>query len=135
MDSEKIYKMHEKIGFPPISDKEQADILIWHDVKILNNLTHDFKAGDIPPAVAKRYIKLTKDKFKQFFIKSGYIEKLYDTHLKYPMLDNKWVEKTKDSLYQLKVQVRGVLIHKEYFKNYGSMIDHFVDRLYKSYDY
>jgi len=135
MDAEKIYKIHEGIGFPTLSEKEQADILIWHDVEIINKLTPGFKAEYIPQEVAKKYIKLPKDKFRVFFISSGYIEKLYDTHLKYPKLDSEWVEKTKDSKYVLKVQERGGLVHIEYFDDYESVIDYFVNWIYKIYDY
>jgi hypothetical protein len=135
MDAERVYKVHEEIGFPSITEKEQADILIWHDVEIINRLTPGFKSEYIPPAVAKRYVKLTKDRFKALFSSSGYIEKLYDTHLKYPKLDSQWIEKTKDSKYILKVQERGGLVHIEYFDHYDNVINYFVDWIYKTYDY
>lgn len=135
MDSDSIYTTHEGIGFPTISEKEQADILIWHDAEIINRLTPGFKADYIPNEVAKKYIKLTKDTFRNLFITSGYIEQLYDTHLRYPKLDSKWVEKTKDSKYVLKVQERGGLVHIEHFDDYESVIDYFVDWFYKTYDY
>lgn len=135
MNTDDVYKAHEQIGFPEISEKEQADILIWHNVDIINNLTPNYKADYIPPSVAKKYIKLSKDKFRKYFIESGYLEKTYDTHLKYTWLDNKWVEKINDSKYQLKVQVRGILIHIESFEGYDTMIDFFVKRIYKTYNY
>ena len=135
MDIEQIYNEHEKIGFPKISEKEQADILIWHDVNIINKLTPDFKAEIIPPAVAKQYVRLSKRKFRKYFIKSGYIEKLYDTHVKNPKLDSKWVEKTDNKKYQMIVQERGGIVHIEHFDNYDSVIDYFVNWIYKTYDY
>ena len=135
MDSEKIYEIHKGIGFPTISEKEQANILIWHDVEIINKLTPGLKAEYIPQEVARKYIKLTKDKFRVFFIASGYIEMLNETHLKYPKLDSQWVEKTKDSKYELNVQERGGLVHIERFDDYESVIDYFVDWLFKTYDY
>lgn len=134
MDEERIYKVHEEIGFPSITEQEQADILIWHDVKIINRLTPGFEADYIPPGVAKRYVNLTKDRFRELFSSSGYIETLYDTHLKYPKLDSQWVEKTKDSKYVLKVQERGGLVHLEYFDCYDDVINYFVDWIYKTYD-
>ena len=135
MTSDDVYKVHEQIGFPELSEKEQADLLIWHNVNIINDLTPNYKTNNIPARVAKKYIKLSKEKLREFFIESGYLEKTYDTHLKYTWLDNKWVEKINDSKYQLKVQVRGILIHIESFEGYDTMIDFFVKRIYKTYNY
>jgi hypothetical protein len=135
MDAKMIYNVHEQIGFPLISEREQAAILIWHDVEIINRLTPGFKAEYIPPAVARMYVRLTKDRFRTLFASSGYIEKLYDTHVKYPSTDSQWVEKTKDGKYQLKVQERGGLVHMQHFENYDSVIDYFVNWIYKTYEY
>jgi len=135
MTSDDVYKVHEQIGFPELSEKEQADLLIWHKVNIINDLTPNYKTNNIPARVAKKYIKLSKEKLREFFIQSGYLEKIYDAHIKYKWVDSKWVEKVNDSEYQMKVQVRGVLIHIESFKNYDVMIDYFVNRIFKTYDY
>ena len=133
MNAEEIYNVHEKIGFPPLSEKEQADILLWHDVAIINRLTPDFKADYIPPAVVKRYVTLSKDSFRTFFATSGYIEKLYENHLNYPQQDSHWVEKAKKrSGYEFKVQERGGLVHLEFFEDYEKVIDYFVDWIYKT---
>jgi hypothetical protein len=134
MESQRIYEIHERLGFPPISEKDQADILIWHDVGIINKLTPGFEAEFIPPAVAKQYVKLTKEKFRELFIVSGYIERLYEKHLEYPRLDSEWVEKTEDSKYQLKVQERGGLVHLENFEDYDRVIDYFVNWMYRVFD-
>lgn len=135
MDLEQIYQEHEKIGFPKISEKEQADILIWHNVEIINKLTPNFKAEIIPPAVAKKYVRLSKKRFRKYFIKSGYIEKLYERHINNPKLDSKWVEKTEDKKYQMIVQERGGIVNIKYFENYSAVIDYFVNWIYKTYDY
>lgn len=90
---EEIFQQHSKIGFPLISEKEQASILIWHDVEIINRLTPGFRAEFIPANVVKRYITLPKVSFRRHFINSGYIEKLNETHKNFPTLDSQWVEK------------------------------------------
>ena len=129
MKTNNIYNGNEQMGFTEISEKEQADILIWHNVNIINNLTPNYQADGIPPTLVKKYIKLPKEKFRKYFIESGYLEKIYDTHLKYKWIDSKWVEKINDSKYQLKVQVRGVIIHIETFEGFDAMIDYFVNHL------
>lgn len=95
-DAELTYREHEKIGFPAISENDQANILIWHDVEIINRLTPNFKADFIPREVARKYITLSKFRFREFFVKSGYVEKLYGTHLKFPKSDGQWVERQKN---------------------------------------
>jgi len=69
MTSDDVYKVHEQIGFPEISEKEQADLLIWHNVNIINDLTPNYKTNNIPARVAKKYIKLSKEKLENFLLK------------------------------------------------------------------
>jgi hypothetical protein len=134
MDNKKrIYQEHERIGFPLISESDQANILIWRDVEIINRLTPGFKADFIPAEVARMYIRLSKDRFKELFINSGYIEKLYETHLKFPDRDGLWVEKTEGSKYELKFQERGALSHIEHFADYSEVVEYFVNSMYKSF--
>lgn len=135
MVNEEIYKAHERIGFPEISEKDQADILIWGDVGIINKLTPYCNAEFIPKEIAKKYVKLNKQTFKEYFINSGFIESLNETHLQYPSLDGKWIEKADGERYLMKVQERGGLVHIEYFENYDAMINYFADWIYRKYEF
>lgn len=132
--SKEIFLEHEKIGFPSISEQDQADMLIWHNPAIINKLTPGFEANFIPSEVGKRYISISKNSFRAYFKTSGYIEKLYENHQQFPMQDSQWVEKTEDSKYQLMVQERGGLVHIEFFESYDDMIDYFVDWKFKTFN-
>ena len=117
-----------------MDEQDQADLLIWHKVETINKLTPGFRADFIPIEVASRYITISKSKFREYFIKSGFIEKLNDIHRQFPKSDSQWVELTTDFKYQLKVQERGGLVHIEFFENYDNVIDYFVDWKYKTFN-
>ncbi|NHN25408.1 hypothetical protein FIA58_006945 [Flavobacterium jejuense] len=134
MNAEEIYKIHNAIGFPSITPKKQAEILISHNVEIINKLTPGFKAEFIPSNVVKRYVKLSKDEFR-FFLKSyNFIEKSYAYHIKNPDLECCWVEKTKESTYEFRCSERGVSQCIEQFENYDSTIDYLVDWHFNIYN-
>lgn len=133
-ENKRILLQHERIGFSSMDEQDQADLLIWHNVETINKLTPGFQADLIPIEVGKRYITLSKNRFREYFIKSGYIEKLNDIHRQSPKLDSQWVEQTSDSRYQLKVQERGGLVHIEFFDSYDEVIDYFVDWKFRTFD-
>ncbi|SMG53856.1 hypothetical protein SAMN05661096_04105 [Marivirga sericea] len=131
--AKEIYLEHEKIGFPKISEQDQANMLIWHSPEIINKLTPGFNAEFIPPEVAKKYISISKETLREHFKGSGYIERLNENHKLFPKQDSQWVEKNGVSGYQLKVQERGGLVHIEFFDSYEELIDYFVTSKFKTF--
>ena len=122
-DLNKIYREHEKIGFPTIEKVKQVEMLLNRNVSIINELTPGFIADHIPYELYKRYVTLTEEEFKVYFSIDNYIQEKKDIHLKFPQLDSFWFEENINGSFTQIIQERGGIVYKIHYKTKKKFTD------------
>lgn len=131
MNDDKIYRAHEKIGFPSLNERDQAELLMENGLTILNSLTPKFKANYIPNSVLKKYVTITKEYFRVIYLKYGtFIHDSHKEHLKNVAVETSWVEITDEGKYLYKTSERGVSSLRKETDNYEDMVDYVIDIIF-----
>lgn len=135
MDYEELIQealdQHSIIGFPSLSDDDQCRLLIKKDIRILNNLTPDYRMAALYNEVLTKYITIDKSTLKAYYNTHHLIQDNIELHLQSPDRDGEWVKLQKDGSYNIIFQERG---HPTVIKNCDSIdqvIDHYVDDCFR----
>lgn len=73
-----IYIAHKKLGFPPIDEKQQYELLLNANDSVIYALTPEFSNTPIPLELFKHYITIKKGELKNYILNNGYIQKIME---------------------------------------------------------
>lgn len=126
----KALEEHQKIGFPTLPLEAQVRLLMKDDVRILNNLTPEFKLDFIFPAILAKYIKISKAAFRKALLASEYLKQIQKNNGP----DGEFIELHPDGKAALKFKDRGVVVYGESYASYDAMIDGLIDKFFNKLD-
>ena len=98
---DEIYAVHEKLGFPTLSEQDQADLLLTNNPAIINKLTPGFRADFIPGALYRKYVTIHRETFRHYFIESDYFIRRKKVQRENPLLDGDWIREKKNGTFEV----------------------------------
>ena len=127
---DEIYTVHEKLGFPTLSEQDLADLLLTNNPDIINKLTPGFQAEFIPGALYRKYVTLSRETFLHYFMESDYFIRRKKVQRENPLLDGDFIQEKKNGTFEVTRQERGEIIEVTRYENKPALVDYLIDQIY-----
>lgn len=129
-EESEVVMSHKKAGYPAMSEADQAQLLLTHNPEIINKIPGVVQAREVPPFIYRHYVKLKKQAFKNYFIKSDYIEQQLAEHLKNPMHDGMHIIAMYDGSFEARELERGNAFEITKLADRNALNDFLIDQIY-----
>jgi hypothetical protein len=124
---------HRHAGYPALNEKEQAHLLLGRNPNAIPALPKIPELDSLPGALMKRYVFLSRQSFRPYFIASDYIERSIQSHKNFPQHDGDFIVSLPDGKYKIIYQERGNILYEEGFENKDMLVNNLINKLFEKY--
>jgi hypothetical protein len=125
-----ILQSHKKVGYPALSEEDQARLLLTGDVEIINAIPSVVRAKELPHFLVRHYVKLKKAAFKKYFLKSDHVDKWLAQHKAYPMADGLHIVELPNGKFEAQIFERGSPYDVVLLANRDELNNYLIDQIY-----
>lgn len=121
----KVFKAHEKLRFPKISEEKQCEFLVFGNFEIIQSLVPDLKDEPFPLGIINHYITIDFDRLNKYLVDINFIDyniKKYNGNLH---SDGVWIKKQLDGTFEVHHQERGNSYHINKVATESKLLEYF----------